>query len=123
MEFLSCGRLDALLEEYRAQSRLRNEYEEDPELPPPAGRSKAATKATKTTKAPVWVQKETFPELKSSPKAPNMPNKNAKPTPNVGSAWSPQNTTKPVDVVVETEVKKTESKKGGRKKKWTPVSL
>ncbi|UKZ91883.1 uncharacterized protein TrAFT101_006852 [Trichoderma asperellum] len=115
------NKLDTLLEECRIQSQSRNEDEQDPELPSSARRTKVATKAA--AKAPVWVQKETFPELKPSLKAPQGRNKNAKPTPNGGSACDPQNTTQSMDVVVETEAKKTASKKGGRKKKWTPVSL
>ncbi|KAL7923711.1 putative ankyrin repeat protein [Trichoderma austrokoningii] len=92
--------------------------------PQPSSKGEMPKKRAKAaTKTPVWVQQETFPKLKPSSKAPQMHKKNANPTAIVGSAWGPRNTAKSVEVVVETEVEKSVSKKGGRKKKWTSVSL
>jgi hypothetical protein len=117
----SCDRLDALLEDCRTESRPRNEDDEDPELPSFASRGKTEFKAA--TKRPVWVKQETFPELKQSPKVLQTQNKPTNPISNLNSAWGSQKTNKSEEVVVETEVKNTASLKGGRKKKWTPVSL
>lgn len=115
-------RVNSLLHEVRAQSQPGNQGEQHAEFPSLARRARPAIKAA--AKAPVWVKAETFPELKPLPKAPQMQSKNVKSALIAGSVWgASQNATKSADVVVETEVKQTVSKKGGKKKKWTPVSL
>ncbi|PNP44020.1 hypothetical protein TGAMA5MH_04305 [Trichoderma gamsii] len=118
--------VNKVLNQVRAQARPSKKDHENSEFPSLAAlKAKAATKVTKSPKAAVWVQQETFPELKPSIRAPQLENKTVKSALSVGSVWdAPQNTTKPADVVAETEVKQTVSKKGGKKKKkWMPVSL
>src|SRR5690242_13638637 len=106
-----------MLEEYRVESKSRNESVADLEFPPPAHQSLEAVKR------PVWVQKETFPELKTSLKTSQLQSKNAKPTLSESSAWGPQKAAKPVEAKAEADAKKHGGKKGGHKKKWAPVSL
>jgi hypothetical protein len=106
-----------MLEEYRIESNSRNECVADLEFPPPAPQSRGAVKR------PVWVQKETFPELKTSLKTPQLQSKNGKPALSESSTWGPQKAAKPVEAKAEADAKKHEGKKGGRKKKWAPVSL
>ncbi|KAK1246602.1 hypothetical protein MKX08_000404 [Trichoderma sp. CBMAI-0020] len=111
--------VNTLLHDVIAQPRRHNRGAQHPELPLPDRKTTAPSKAA--AKAPVWVKKETFPELKPLPKAPQMQRKDTKSASNTGSVWGVSQ--KSVNVVAETEVKQTVSKKGGKKKKWTPVSL
>jgi hypothetical protein len=124
-ELLSNDGANTVLDQVRAQARSSKKDKKNAGFPSLAARkAKAATKDTKP-KAAVWVQQETFPELKPSLRPPQLQKQNAKSASSAGLVWdAPQNTTKSADVAAETEVKQTVSKKGGKKKKkWMPVSL
>lgn len=73
-------------------------------------------------KAPIWVKKESFPALKASQPKHQDDNKLTMNPEN--SARVPGKAAEPVESKsAEMAVKQHQSKKGGRKKKWTPVSL
>lgn len=121
-ELLNHDRVNTELDQVRAQARPNRKNKQNSEFLSIARKAKAAKKAA--AKAPVWVNQETFPALKPSSKAPQVQNPTTKSASSAGLVWdAPQNATKSADVVAETEVKQIVSKKGGRKKKWMPVSL
>ncbi|RFU81953.1 ankyrin repeat [Trichoderma arundinaceum] len=98
------------LEKYEAESESSDWGVTEPELPPPVNKDLV------TMKAPIWVKNETFPEFK----IPQPQRNDTKPASNKDcSAWGAGNVPKSAQVGVNP----SEVKKGGRRKKWTPVSL
>lgn len=83
-----------------------------PELPPPICLERVAMNV------PTWVKKKTFPGLKDPRSHPKVIDPASS---KENSAWGPRKAPKPVEPVLETEAK--QGKKGGRKTKWTRVSL
>ncbi|KAL7793626.1 putative ankyrin repeat protein [Trichoderma ceciliae] len=102
--------IDKWLEKHRAQSMPSNWGITEPKVPPPIRQDPAAIKV------PTWVEKETFPVPKGSQQQ-HQGTRLASEKEN--SAWGPRTVPKPAEM----DAKQHGSKKGGRKKKWAPVSL